>query len=657
MDGADREFIKNLVQVLQSEGGRLKTSEIPGFIPGIKKVLRGRKITSICLDHPSVFIVEVGKPGRQRHGAPLTVVTQKEGVDLSGVVVLSLSPTFDPASLVAPPEPSGDHLCRFCSSGFSSRNKLYRHLELCEKREARLPPPEAKPAGFHLRVPGKREAADLCCRLRQIISAEWRPPDSEKGRYSPAPLQWVMVQRKVRPAVREWVRTLPMAAGEAALPVYSDEWYTAALRKLVVFVRERPEEFVLTEGAQGPLLALTEVSVSRVAEDQVRRDAVSKAEQARAEAKAAWRRQYHARWCWTAGAFAAAVAGGTLVTGVLWKKRFAPAGGLGAALLCLLGTRSSTSEVPLDKESSRKRWQELPVDGGESDKRQNNVRGRFLRWMRAKVGDTRVERREQLEWAAEAGEVKRLRRLLAAGVDLDAVDNYGRTALFIACFHGHLEAVRFLLSTGADPAIAAHGGLIPFNATRDEAILEALEEAGGVPTPDPPPAEGPGAGVVVGPPLELSTGPAYVVDFAVAEDFVQRIRGLWETLPVAEVARDASNERRYYCDASGWVRDGLRPALEQTSVRTPLPLFRFLYYSKPGQWLAPHRDLYHTDPVNGTRSTHTLILYLNDCPEGGDTALLPVLDADATPIRTVAPRRARLLLFPHQQCSSPQSES
>lgn len=61
--------------------------------------------------------------------------------------------------------------------------------------------------------------------------------------------------------------------------------------------------------------------------------------------------------------------------------------------------------------------------------------------------------------------------------------------------------------------------------------------------------------------------------------------------------------------------------------------------------LAKHVDLCRVE--NGERSTHTFILYLEDCAVGGETCLLKDLSVAETVLATVQPKRARLLLFPH----------
>lgn len=56
-----------------------------------------------------------------------------------------------------------------------------------------------------------------------------------------------------------------------------------------------------------------------------------------------------------------------------------------------------------------------------------------------------------LHAAAAAGDAPAIRRLAAAGGDLDARDSYGRTALHVAAFQGRAEAARLLIASGAKP--------------------------------------------------------------------------------------------------------------------------------------------------------------------------------------------------------------
>jgi Ankyrin repeats (many copies) len=58
---------------------------------------------------------------------------------------------------------------------------------------------------------------------------------------------------------------------------------------------------------------------------------------------------------------------------------------------------------------------------------------------------------DELRRAASAGEVAKVRELLDKGVDVDAVNQYGATALSFASRRGHVEVIKLLLERGADP--------------------------------------------------------------------------------------------------------------------------------------------------------------------------------------------------------------
>ncbi len=69
----------------------------------------------------------------------------------------------------------------------------------------------------------------------------------------------------------------------------------------------------------------------------------------------------------------------------------------------------------------------------------------------AKVGDAFFV-------AVAEGNVARVRSILSSGVDANATDRFGRTALEYACQAGHAEVVKLLLAKGADPnAPSSHG--------------------------------------------------------------------------------------------------------------------------------------------------------------------------------------------------------
>ena len=62
---------------------------------------------------------------------------------------------------------------------------------------------------------------------------------------------------------------------------------------------------------------------------------------------------------------------------------------------------------------------------------------------------------DPLQTAAARGDVAEVRRLLAAGADVDATCDGGRTALFVAARHGRADVVRVLLAAKANVDSAA----------------------------------------------------------------------------------------------------------------------------------------------------------------------------------------------------------
>ena len=73
---------------------------------------------------------------------------------------------------------------------------------------------------------------------------------------------------------------------------------------------------------------------------------------------------------------------------------------------------------------------------------------------------------------------------------------------------------------------------------------------------------------------------------------------------------------------------------------------RFLKYERKGGVLPAHVDLCRVDEKSGRRSTHTFILYLTTCENGGGTALLDELSSP-TVLAVAQPKRGRALIFPH----------
>ena len=74
------------------------------------------------------------------------------------------------------------------------------------------------------------------------------------------------------------------------------------------------------------------------------------------------------------------------------------------------------------------------------------------------LGTSRPRRTETLLAAARAGDARRVLAVVDAGVDVDATDEYGLTAVTTAAWRGRARAVEALLRSGADAKKPARGG-------------------------------------------------------------------------------------------------------------------------------------------------------------------------------------------------------
>ncbi|XP_029909427.1 glutaminase liver isoform, mitochondrial [Myripristis murdjan] len=81
--------------------------------------------------------------------------------------------------------------------------------------------------------------------------------------------------------------------------------------------------------------------------------------------------------------------------------------------------------------------------------------------------------------AAFKGDIQSLRRYFLSGVDVNAVDYDGRSALHVAAAEGHTEVIRFLLeNAGGNPALKDRWGSSPLNEARrhnQEAAVQLLQ--------------------------------------------------------------------------------------------------------------------------------------------------------------------------------------
>ena len=304
-------------------------------------------------------------------------------------------------------------------------------------------------------------------------------------------------------------------------------------------------------------------------------------------------------------------------------------------------------------------------------------------------GATRNADDAALRAAAARGDGEEVAALLEGGrARVDAADEYGRTALFLAAAAG--QRVDRLLAAGADPTRQAHGGWKPSHFIP----REPLPLLG--PTPpawrlmiarDPPaptattrPLRGlahPGAGSVVvdgaasadevAAFLELArTGVEIKLQAPTPSSLTHcLISTQARTLPVAPAEKAACADRSYFYDADGAFGRrfaGVAAAawgVSVTRIRVN-KCYRVLTYARAGGCLPAHVDLHRDLGDGGPPTTHTFLLYLTDDDEGGATSLLSILPGDGKlaasgglvdgvrrTLYAVHPKAGRLFLMPN----------
>ena len=285
------------------------------------------------------------------------------------------------------------------------------------------------------------------------------------------------------------------------------------------------------------------------------------------------------------------------------------------------------------------------------------------------LGSSKEVRRDKFLRSIESGNLLSVSCCLEAGVDIDMTNEYSQTALYIACWRGHLDIINKLLDWGADPKIQANGGMSCWNAAQrhagmqhngiSELLLEKngtireyleIEKYGG--------NKDCAAKMLIETKSDHEGAGSFIIDECLNRNVLQNLDKVFQSIPVhiseKELKQKKSkpcSKRSYFCDSEGAFIEELAKIVRDSSDEIKdvyfFPHMRFLNYDQPTGWLAPHTDLPRTDVVSGIRSTHTFILYMTDCDEGGETALL--VDQKSCEVLTkVNPRRGRLFLFPHE---------
>ena len=71
------------------------------------------------------------------------------------------------------------------------------------------------------------------------------------------------------------------------------------------------------------------------------------------------------------------------------------------------------------------------------------------------------KKREIFFNSVRSGDIDEVRRLIEEGVDINARDNYGATALMSASFQGHIIIAQLLIEAGIDVNAQSNDGSTP----------------------------------------------------------------------------------------------------------------------------------------------------------------------------------------------------
>ena len=308
--------------------------------------------------------------------------------------------------------------------------------------------------------------------------------------------------------------------------------------------------------------------------------------------------------------------------------------------------------------------------------------------------------RSPLFLAASNGKLSVVTALLERGARTSQAAHGGWTPLVAARVCGHAE-IAALLAAAVEKASCQHSSPRPVlmkalalrtarlpgelaSSTHDDDLATAIAAAARDEAARTPPV----LSFLVPPTLEGHPGAGTLsIEHALPESCVDAILQLWRSLPTAPKDKPSPIDRSYYADVDGWLCAAIDNALVGLGIMSPTagvelaktagadggdegkkgvgtgagtqPLMRFLHYPTVGGYLPAHVDLPRVTS-DGTRTTHTFLLYLTDCAEGGETLLLDARPGDAklapaggvapgarATISACAPRKGRLMLMPH----------
>ena len=347
--------------------------------------------------------------------------------------------------------------------------------------------------------------------------------------------------------------------------------------------------------------------------------------------------------------------------------------------------RSFNEDIELStmKEESFLKWLLLPeiFDPDTVDKRLKFEAKPYSQMAQLYIGSNRAQRTIELFKSVETFNPIRLQALMKNGVHLDAVNEYGQTVLFYACWKGDKPMVELLLQYGADLTITDNIGISAIDAARLNGFLEletylklANNQIITIITPNFQNNEIATHNDIqicelISKEIDFAGAGSYTIDNSFSNEHLDYLRDLaCNVLPIAPAEKISCSDRAYYCDITSQTCQAITNAIRQIySINTAIavnPNMRFLIYRNTGGILAAHVDLNRSfdiiDKQNITMkkkitTNHTFILYLSDCDSGGCTSLLHSVKVHQMNeeqllnniICSVKPLNGRLLIFPH----------